>query len=78
MVRPSLRARYPTPPPKVMPPIPTEAVSPKPMASPCRAASVVSSPAVSPFSAQAVRWAVSISSAFRSDRSTTIPPSQTL
>ena len=58
--------------------MPTDAVSPKPTASPCRAASVVSSPAVSPVCAQAVRLPVSISSALSSERSSTIPPSLTL
>ena len=35
MVSPCLRTRNPTPPPRVIPPIPTDPVSPNPVASPC-------------------------------------------
>jgi hypothetical protein len=41
MVRPCFRTRYPMPPPRVMPPMPTEAVSPNPVASPSALAAVV-------------------------------------
>ena len=41
MVRPCLRTRYPTPPPSVIPPIPTEPVSPNPVARPCAPAAAV-------------------------------------
>ena len=51
------------PPPSVIPPMPTEPVSPKPVARPCSPAAVVYSPAVSPVSAQAVRPSTSMSSA---------------
>ena len=43
------------PPASVMPPIPTEPVSPKPVASPCSPAAAVYAPAVRPAPAQAVR-----------------------
>ena len=43
------------PPPVVMPPMPTDPVSPKPTARPCSAAAVVTSTAVRPVSAHAVR-----------------------
>ena len=66
------------PPPSVMPPMPTEPVSPKPTASPCCAAAVVNSPALRPVSAQAVRLAASICSAFMFLRSRTMPPSLAL
>ena len=55
IVRPCLRTRKPTPPPSVIPPIPTEPVSPNPVARPCAPAAAVYSPAVRPVSAQAVR-----------------------
>ena len=55
--------------------MPTEPVSPKPIARPCTAAASVTSRAVSPVSAQAVRRSGSISIAFMSRRSITIPPS---
>ena len=41
MVRPCLRTRKPTPPPRVIPPIPTEPVSPNPVARPCLPVAVV-------------------------------------
>ncbi len=66
-----------SPPPSVMPPMPTEAVSPKPVARPCSPAAFVYSPAVSPVSAHAVRSSASMSSAFIAERSRTIPPSET-
>ena len=50
---PYFRRRNPIPPPSVMPPMPTEAVSPNPVARPCAPAAFVYSPAVSPASAQA-------------------------
>src|SRR5829696_6478216 len=65
------------PPLSVIPPIPTEPVSPKPVASPWAAAAVVYSPAVRPVSAHAVRLSASISSARICARSSTIPPSDT-
>ena len=74
---PYLRARKPIPPPSVMPPMPTEPVSPKPVARPCSPAAFVYSPAVSPVSAHAVRPSASMSSAFIADRSRTMPPSET-
>src|SRR5690606_7952415 len=63
------------PPPSVIPPMPTDAVSPNPVASPCALAATVYSPAVSPASAHAVLPAASISSRFCAERSSTIPPS---
>ena len=56
-------------------PIPTEPVSPKPMARSCSAAAIVTSAAVAPPSAQSVRAFGSVSMALRSHRSMTIPPS---
>ena len=73
IVRPYFRRRKPTPPPSVMPPIPTDPVSPKPTASPWAAAAVVNSPAVRPVSAHAVRLSTSTSMAFIADRSSTMP-----
>ena len=61
IVRPCLRTRNPTPPPSVIPPMPTEPVSPKPVARPCSPAAAVYSPAVSPVPAHAVRASTSIS-----------------
>ena len=57
--------------------MPTEPVSPKPIARPCAAAASVTSRAVRPVSAHAVRCSGSISMAFMSRRSITIPPSVT-
>lgn len=66
------------PPPSVIPPIPTDPVSPKPVASWCSAAATEYSPAVRPVSAQAVPPSTSISSAFIAERSRTMPPSEPL
>ena len=66
------------PPPVVMPPMPTEPVSPKPTATPFSAAALVSSPAVRPVCAQTVPASRSKSAAFMSCRSSTMPPSVTL
>ena len=63
------------PPPVVIPPMPTEPVSPKPVASPISAAAVVYAPVVSPLPAQAVLAASSISRPSRSRTSMTMPPS---
>ena len=65
------------PPASVMPPIPTEPVSPKPVASPCSPAATVYAPAVRPAPAQAVRPAASSSNERSAERSITMPPSQT-
>src|SRR5262249_16101514 len=78
MVRQYLRTRYPTPPPSVIPPIPTEPVSPNPSTRFSSQTAFENSPAVRPVSAQAVRLSRTISSPFISDRSSTMPPSQTL
>ena len=67
-----------SPPPSVIPPIPTEPVSPKPVARPCSPTAVEYSAAVRPVSAQAVRPSTSMSSAFMSRRSRTMPPSVVL
>ncbi len=75
---PCLRTRYPTPPPSVSPPMPTEPVSPKPVARPWAPVAVVYSTAVNPVSAHAVRPSTSICSSFMSERSSTMPPSETL
>src|SRR5436190_23177238 len=45
--QPCLRTSQPMPPPRVNPAIPTDPVSPNPVARPCRAASLVYLPAVS-------------------------------
>ena len=65
------------PPASVMPPIPTERVSPKPVASPCSPAATVNAPAVRPAPAQAVRPAASSSNERSAERSITMPPSET-
>ena len=52
------------PPASVIPPIPTEPVSPNPVASPWAPTAVVYSPAVNPVWAHAVRPAMSMSSPF--------------
>ena len=54
-MRPCLRTRNPRPPLSVIPPIPTEPASPKPVASPCAPAAAVYALAVRPVSAHAVR-----------------------
>ena len=66
------------PPPFVIPPIPTEPVSPNPVARPCSAAAAVYSAAASPVSAHAVRPSTSMFSARMSPRSRTMPPSEVL
>ena len=53
-VRPNLRPRYPTPPPRVIPDTPTDPVSPNPTARPCSAAAVVNAAAEIPAPAHAV------------------------
>ncbi len=58
--------------------MPTEPVSPKPVARPCSPTAAVYSPAVMPVWAHAVRFSVSISSAFISRRSSTMAPSPPL
>ena len=78
IVRPSLRDRYPIPPPSVIPPIPTDGESPKPVARPWAAARVVYSPVVRPDPAQAVRPSTSSSNDRSSERSITKPSSITL
>ena len=77
IVSPCLRTRKPTPPPSVIPPIPTDAASPNPVARPWAAAASVYSPAVSPVSAQAVRCPGSMLIPRMSERSRTMPSSQT-
>jgi hypothetical protein len=72
-----LRTRNPIPPLSVIPLMPTDPVSPKPVASPCSAAAAVYAPAVRPAPAHAVRCSTSISSEFSSATSSTIPPSDT-
>ena len=63
------------PPESVMPPRPTDPVSPKPVANPWAAVAAVYSPAVRPAPAHAVRRRASMSRLFRPARSSTIPPS---
>ena len=75
IVSPFLRARNPMPPARVIPPIPTDPASPKPVTRPCSPVAFVYSPAVIPVSTQAVFASASMSRAFISDRSTTMPPS---
>jgi hypothetical protein len=65
------------PPASVIPPMPTEPASPNPVASSRAPVALVYSPAVKPVSAHAVHRSTSSSSAFISDRSSTIPPSET-
>ena len=67
------------PPPSVIPPMPTEPVSPKPIARPCSpTAWSTTSAAVRPVSAQAVRVAGSIVSALHVAQVDTTPPSVVL
>ena len=77
IVSPWSRLRKPVPPPSVMPPIPTDAASPNPVARPCAPTAFVYSPAVRPVCAQAVRPSASISSPRISRRSSTMPSSST-
>ena len=76
MVRPCLRTRYPTPPPRVMPADPDRAGVAEADGQPVGARRGGDSPAVRPVWAQAVRLAVSMLQRLAGrDRSSTIPPS---
>ena len=75
IVSPFFRTRKPIPPASVIPPIPTEPVSPRPVARPRSPTALVYSPAVIPVSTQAVFASASMSRARMPERSITIPPS---
>jgi hypothetical protein len=76
-VSPCLRIRWPSPPPKVSPPIPVCLTIPDGTASPNRWVARSSSPSRTPPAARAVRAAGSTRTAFLSDRSIISPPSTT-
>jgi hypothetical protein len=64
------------PPARVIPPIPTEPVSPSPVTRPRSPVASVYWPAVAPVSTQALRASSSISTEFIPERSMTRPPSE--